>query len=130
VQSKSNNVQLQAPGIYVLATGSMTFEFVLPTSHLQVSNMTIAEPSTLQQMVPTGGSGGPTDVNHMRVFLYNWQAKSWDAYTMQNYSFSVDNTAPYIGPNGRVLVQFLNTDSTLGSVLLAKPSLDVQGSAS
>jgi hypothetical protein len=130
VQSKSNNVQLQAPGIYVLATGSMTFEFVLPTSHLQVSNMTIAEPSTLQQMVPTGGSGGPTDVNHMHVFLYNWQAKSWDAYTMQNYSFSVDNTAPYIGPNGRVLVQFLNTDSTLGSVLLAKPSLDVQGSAS
>jgi hypothetical protein len=130
VESKGNPVQLEAPGIYALSTGSMTFECTLPTSQPQVSSMIVNEPQSLQQFVPSSGSGGPTDVNHMQVFLYNWQANSWDAYTMQNYVFYVNNTAPYIGPNGRVLVQFLNTDSTLGSIILAKPSLSLQGTAS
>lgn len=131
VQGKGNNIQLQAPGIYTMSTGSMTFEFTLPgSSNLQVSNMTITEPSTLQQIVPTGNAGGPTDVNHLQTYLYNWQTHQWDSYTMSNYSFSVSNPAPYIGPNGRVLMQFLNTDSTLGQVLLAKPTLNILGAAS
>ncbi len=132
VQSKGNNVQLEAPGVYVVTTGSMTFEFSLPSAtRLHASSMTIEEPSTLSQMMPSvSSSSGPTDVNHMQTYLYNWQTKSWDSYPMQEFNLSVDTTAPYIGPNGRVLVQFLNTDSTVGSILLARPSLSVDGTIS
>lgn len=133
VQSKGNNVQLQSPGVYVLSsTGSMTFEFALPAaSRLNISSMTVSEPSTLSQIGPSiGSSSSGGDVNSMQIYLYNWQSGSWDSYTMQEYSFSVDNTAPYIGPNGRVLVQFLNTGSSSGSILLARPSLAINGTVS
>ncbi|HLI06463.1 MAG TPA: hypothetical protein VKV40_07840 [Ktedonobacteraceae bacterium] len=132
VQSKGNNVQLEAPGVYVLTTGSMTFEFSLPAaSRLHVDNMTIQEPSTLTQTMPSvGTSSGPTDVNHMQTYVYNWQSNSWDSYPMQEFNLSLDNIAPYIGPNGRVLVQFLNTDPSVGSILLARPSLSVDGTVS
>lgn len=133
VQSKGNNVQLQSPGVYVLSsTGSMTFEFALPAaSRLNISSMTVSEPSTLSQIGPSiGSSSSGGDVNSMQLYLYNWQSGSWDSYTMQEYSFSVDNTAPYIGPNGRVLVQFLNTNPSNGSILLARPSLAINGTVS
>ncbi len=132
VQSKGSNVQLEAPGVYVVSTGSMTFEFALPAaSRLHASSMTFSEPSTLSQIIPSGGpNSGTGDVNSMQIYLYNWQAGNWDSYTMQEYSFSVDNTAPYIGPNGRVLVQFLNTSSSTGPILLARPSLVINGTVS
>lgn len=132
VQSKGSNVQLEAPGVYVVSMGSITFEFALPAaSRLHVGSMTFSEPSTLSQIMPSGGPNSSTgDVNSMQIYLYNWQTGNWDSYTMQEYSFSVDNPAPYIGPNGRVLAQFLNASSSTGPILLARPSLVINGTVS
>ncbi|QBD81824.1 hypothetical protein EPA93_39970 [Ktedonosporobacter rubrisoli] len=133
MQGDSNNLQTQFPGIYTMTTGSMTFEFTLPNiPNLHVTGLTISEPSNLAQVVTAmgQGSGPPIDANHLHVYLYNWQTRNWDSFTLANFSFSTNNTQPYIGPGGHVLAQFANQDSSLGTMVFSKPSLQLQGTIS
>src|SRR5207248_5971156 len=88
INVQGNSVQIQPTGAYTLTTGNLTFEFTVPTK-LQVSNLTISEPSNLSQGTPTlPGAGSVVDANHLQASLYNWQAGSWDTITLNNFSFS------------------------------------------
>lgn len=125
----NNTVQQSFPGTYSITTGSMTFEFTLPTaSTLQNGSLSFSEPSNLTRGVTPYGS--VNDVNHIHAYLYNWQTNTWDAVSFNNYTLQVQNAQPYIGPGGRVLLQFANQDSTQGQTILAKPALQLQGTVS
>jgi hypothetical protein len=109
----------------------MTFEFSLPTSFkLQNSNITLTEPSDLIQGngIPIGqGISTVIDVNHMQTYLYNWQKHSWDRFTFNQFSLSINNIQPYIDASGRVLVQFANASAAQGTAVFGKPSLQLTG---
>jgi hypothetical protein len=133
VDVQGNTVQNQPAGTYSMTTGSVTFEMTIPgSSRLDVSNLTVSEPSNLTQILSSSGSPTSatiTDVNRMQASLYNWQTNTWDAIVFNGYSLSTVNPRAYIGPGGRVLLQLSNTDSTLGTVLFGNPWLDLQGTA-
>ena len=108
------------PNIYTLSTGSLTFEFALssgPRSHSRGFTITVPDaPST----------GQNTGINYFQVHLYNWYTASWDTIMLNHYTFSTANTRAYIGPDGRVLLQLANQDTTVGMLFLGKPSLSLQ----
>jgi len=126
----NNSIQQTFPGTYSLTTGSMTFEFTLPKMpRLQNSSLTFNEPANLTRGVPYGG-GPINDVNHIHVYLYNWQTGSWDSVSFNQFSLQVQDSQPYIGPGGRVLLQFANQDSSQGTTILTSPTLQLQGTVS
>ena len=130
INVQGNSVQIQPTGAYTLTTGNLTFEFTVPTK-LQVSNLTISEPSNLSQGAPTlPGSGSVVDANQLQASLYNWQTGSWDTITLNNFSFSTPEAGAYIGQGGRVLLQLGNQDSTVGTIYFGRPSLNLQGTIS
>ena len=67
------------------------------------------------------------DANRLHAYLYNWQKGSWDSIEMNNFSYSTNTITPYIGPGGRILLQFANQDSSVGTIVFGKPSLQLQG---
>ena len=132
INVQGNSVQIQPTGAYTLTTGNLTFEFTVPTK-LQVSNLTISEPSNLSQgaiTLPGSGAGSVVDANQLQASLYNWQTGSWDTITLNNFSFSTPDAGVYIGQSGRVLLQLGNQDSTVGTIYFGRPSLNLQGTIS
>jgi hypothetical protein len=132
VQSQGTNVQEQLPDIFTMTTGSVTFEFAIPSNpQLHISSATINESSNMNQiMQQTGPSSGPvSDINAAQAYLYNWQMRRWDAATINTSSITINNTHSYIGPNGRILVQFTNQDSSKGTIAFSTPTLQAQGRA-
>ena len=130
IDAQSQSAQTQSPGIYTLNAGSMTFEFALPDGlQLHNGNITLTEPSTLTQGgVPLGqGITSITDVNHMRIFLYNWQKHAWGRFTFNQFSLSINNAQSYIDSNGRILMQFVNQNASQGTAVFSKPSLQLRG---
>jgi hypothetical protein len=123
VDIQGNDVQSPAPGVYTFSTGSMTFEFDVPGTNSQINSLTLSEPSNL---VASSGLGGVTDISQ-NAHLYNWHRHSWDSISLTQQSFTTQDPSQYVGPGGRVLVQFSNSDPTLGTVVFGKPSLDVKG---
>ena len=121
INAQGNNVQYTAPSVYKLTTGSITFEFTLPgVTNPQFSSMTIAEPNI----------GQPTSTRLVHARLYNWQTGSWDAITLnQSTSFTTGYTRAYISSDGRILLQFANQNTSLGTLLFSKPSLSLRGTA-
>ncbi len=119
INVQGNNVQYTAPSVYTLTTGSITFEFTLPgVTNPQFSSMTIAEPNI----------GQPTSMRLVHARLYNWQTGSWDAITLnQNTSFTTGYTRAYISSDGRILLEFANQNTSLGTLLFSKPSLSLIG---
>lgn len=132
-QSLNNtSVQLQLPGIYSLASGSMTFEFTTPnTGNFQINKLLIKEPDNLTQLINSIGNGPaiPVDSSRIHGFLYNWQNNKWDAITFNQYQLQVNQSQAYVDPGGRVLLQFINEDPTQGTIWLGIPSLRAQGMA-
>jgi hypothetical protein len=130
VQNQSGgSVQMNFAGVYTMTTGSMTFEFTLPgIPKLKTSSITITESSNMMKSIAYGPSGGTIgDVNHIHTYLYNWRTHSWDAFTFNQYVLSINNAQDYIDTGGRILMQFANTDNTLGTTILTRPSLQLQG---
>jgi len=131
VQQKNNTtIQTQMADVYVMSTGSMTFEFGLPNiPNLHTNQISIEEPQNLTQVVSNAGGGlmPSQDASHMHGYLYNWQTHAWDGFTLNQYRYSPGNTQDYIGNGGRVLVQLDNQDTSLGNILVGTPSLDIQG---
>jgi len=126
------------PGVYCMMTGSMTFELTLPTSsQLQNSSLDFTEAQNAGQNASggmgsctsgaSGASGAANNVTHLNVTLYNWQTGAWDQKTFSNYEFKVDNAQPYIGPGGRILLQFNNQDPSLGSIIFTTPAMELKG---
>nr|MDQ2717800.1 hypothetical protein [Chloroflexota bacterium] len=84
IDAQGTNLQVPAPGLYGLSTGSMTFEFALPSMpNAQMDGITIEVPSDITQITNasnnSGNGGGVlSDGDHLQAFLYNWQTGSWD----------------------------------------------------
>ncbi|HEY4034849.1 MAG TPA: hypothetical protein VGL94_12885 [Ktedonobacteraceae bacterium] len=131
IQGANGNLQgygSSRPGVYCMATGSMTFELTLPTlSQLQNSSLDFTEPQNPVGGVGSCASGAVSDVTHLNIKLYNWQTGTWDEKTFSTYEFKVDNAQAYIGPGGRILIQFDNQDSSLGSVVFSTPAVELKG---
>ena len=107
----------------------MTFEFALPT-HLQLQhgNMTLTESSSLTQgNISLGQGTSITDINHVQVFLYNWQKQIWGRFAFNQFSLSINNAQPYIDRSGRILIQFANQNASQGTAVFGKPSLQLKG---
>ena len=143
IQVTNGNLQgysSPSPGVYCMTTGSMTFELTLPASsqppegaRLQNSSLDFTEAQNpggglgLCASGASGASGAASDVTHLHVTLYNWQTGAWDQKTFSNYEFKVDNAQPYIGPGGRILLQFDNQDPSLGSTIFTTPAVELKG---
>ena len=134
VDVQGTSLQSQYNGTYTLATGSVTFEFALPNSQtLNINSLTVTGVGNLTQNYGPpiqNGSGNIVDASHFHSYLYNWQTNTWDPFKMSGLSISTTNIAAYISPAGRVLAQFANQDSSIGTIYFAKPSLTIQGTAS
>jgi hypothetical protein len=129
-QTNNTTIQTQMADVYVMSTGSMTFEFGLPNiPNLQTNQISIEEPQNLTQVISNAGGGlmPSQDASHMHGYLYNWQTHTWDGFTLNQYRYSPGNTQAYIGNGGRVLVQLDNEDASVGNILVGTPSLDIQG---
>ena len=130
IDAQTQSALTQSPGVYTLTGGSMTFEFALPTNlQLQSGNITLTEPSSLTQGNISLGPGTTSivDVNHLRIFLYNWHKQSWDRFSFNQFSLSINNAQSYIDSNGRIVMQFVNQNALQGTAVLSKPSLQLRG---
>jgi hypothetical protein len=92
-------------------------------------NITLTEPSSLTQggMFPSQGNTQIIDVNHMRIFLYNWQKQTWERFAFNQFLLSINNAQAYIDSNGRIVMQFANTNASQGTAVFSKPSLQLRG---
>lgn len=132
VDIQGTNVQSQY-GVYTITTGSITFEFTVPGSNgLHINSLTVSQPSNQQQTYGPiqNGTGTAVDASHLHAYLYNWQTGTWDAFKLKNLNLSTTNVGAYVGPARRVLVQYANQESAIGTIYFGKPSLDLQGTAS
>jgi hypothetical protein len=86
--------------------------------------MTISEPSSANQS-PAGVIS--SDGSSLPFHIYNWHTGSWDSISLNNDTFTTKNVSAYIGPGGRVLLQIANNDTSLGTLVFSKPSLNLQG---
>ena len=137
VQTQGSNIQAQFPGIYTLSTGSMTFEFASPALHnVNTNTLTFTENTNLVSGLGNVSSNSSTNLNtpgdfsHVQVYLYNWQTNKWDQVAFNQNTLTVHNAQAYAGPDGRILMQFSNQDSTQGTTLLTRPTLQLQGQVS
>ena len=116
INAQGNEVQTTSPGVYTINTGSITFEFSLPGAvNLQVNNLTISAPAVMQN----------TGINQVPARLYNWNTNSWDAITLNNYSFTTTNIKAYTSSDGRVLLQVFNQNASQSTLYFGKPSLSL-----
>lgn len=131
--SSNTGVQVALPGIYLMTTGSATFEITIPTSwQLHITSATINESSNMNQIIQqTGMANSPvSDVSAAQAYLYNWRTHQWDTASIDNNdNIIVNNPQAYISSDGRLLVQFANQDATKGTIAFSSPTLQVQGTA-
>jgi len=134
IDVQGTNVQYEYGGAYTMTTGSMTFEYAVPPgAKQQVSGLRFSQPTNLTQInsQPNVTSTGPVvDASRLQVHLYNWETGAWDTIQVSGTTFSTSDTKAYISSDGRVLLQLSNQDSTAGTILFGKPTLDLQGNAS
>ena len=109
----SNNAQVRFPGIYTISTGSMTFEYLIPqSSNTHIKGLTIGEPPNID-ILAQAGTVSTTNTSPFR--LYNWHTNSWDTISLNQNTFTTNDVGLYMNAAGRVILQFSNTDSQLGS---------------
>ena len=122
VNATGSNPQILSPGVYDLASGSITFAFTLPEVNLaQIHSMSVAEPFF-------GGT-----VSAAQVQLYNWTTASWNTIALTGVSFSTGNTGAYISADDQVLLRVgtnlpssagaSRQNASPGNILFEKPSL-------
>ncbi len=122
VDVQSYDAEMRLSGIYAMIDGSITFEFLAPdVSAARV--LTITLPDLWAH--PFGpGSGFLT--SHIQARVYNWRAGTWETLTLhQDDTLDPLDPSAYIGPSGRVLLQIMNQDSSLGSLYFGPPSLSI-----
>ena len=124
IDAQGDQVQITSPNVYTMNTGRITFEFILPnTGDFQINSMTITDPVIAQ----SAGSAGP---GHLQIRLYNWDKNTWDSITLNNYTFTTTNTKGYTNSDGRILLQVVNQDASLGAISFGKPSLSLNNAVS
>jgi uncharacterized membrane protein YhaH (DUF805 family) len=125
IDVEGSGIQVQIPGSYAMTTGSMTFEFAVPNiASLQISGLTISVSSGANQSASGIVTSSP---NILPFHLYNWHSGSWNAISLNQGNFTTHNVSAYIGPGGRVLLQLVNKDNSLGTLVFGNPTLNLQG---
>jgi hypothetical protein len=59
--------------------------------------------------------------------LYNWRTHAWDSISFSQGTFSTGDVKSYVSAGGRVLLQMVNQDKSIGTFVFGKPLLSVQG---
>ena len=123
INVEGNNIQTQS-GIYLMTTGSMTFELPIPeTVNVKAQPLAISllpyPPSGIYQLENTVARN-IADEQHLHVSLYNWQTNRWDATTLNQYTIFVQKQL-YVGPNQRVLFKLTNHNPSQGTFVLGTP---------
>ncbi len=123
INVEGNNIQTQS-GIYLMTTGSMTFELPVPeTVNVKTQPLAISllpyPPSGIYQLENTVARN-IADEQHLHVSLYNWQTNRWDTTTLNQYTIFVQKQA-YVGPNQRVLFKLTNHNASQGTFVLGTP---------
>jgi hypothetical protein len=123
VAVQGDNVQMQ-PGLYLMNTGSVTFELALPPTidvqqHALTASLLPYPPDGIYQL---GAAGIRTvaDMQRLHLSLYNWQSRTWDSTPLRLYMFTVKQRA-YIGPGQRILFRLENQDALLGTFIFGTP---------
>ncbi len=125
IDAQGDQVQTTSPNVYTINSGSITFEFTLPDAgNLQTNKMTITEPVIAQSAGSTAG------ISQVEIRLYNWDKSSWDAITLNNYSFTIANVKSYTNLYGRILLQVVDQNASPGALLIGKPSLNLNNAVS
>jgi hypothetical protein len=123
IDEQNSDAEDTAPDTYTLSTGSVTFEFNLPgTQQENISSLTLTEPNAIGNVSLPPTTGPHSDL--IQAQLYNWQTMSWDNIVLNSWTFTTTNTAAYLGPGGRVLLQIANQDPS-GLLVFMKPSLSL-----
>jgi len=123
IDAEGNNIETPLPGVYTISTGKVTFEYNVPDiANLQINGLTITEPDNIITQV-----GRSVDAGSLPFRLYNWHSGSWDAISLDQSTFTTNNSSAYIGPAGRILLQLANKDNSLGIFVFGKPLLNLQG---
>ncbi len=123
VDEENSDAEDTIADTYTLSTGSVTFEFALPSmKQARISSFTLTVPNAVGNINPPP----PSNPELSRAQLYNWQTMSWDTIALTSWSFTTTNTGAYIGPGGRVLLQIINTYPT-GLLVFGKPYLGLKG---
>jgi hypothetical protein len=115
IDIQSYDAHLVLPGVYSMATGSLTFEFDVPIS--RSSGLSITVPQYTKQA--TRGTAS----NHLWAHLYNWLTHSWDPITFIRNVYRTTNIAAYSSPTGRVLLQISSTNKA--QVDFSTPSISL-----
>lgn len=123
IDVQGNHVQTQSD-IYLMTTGSMTFEVPLPpTLNVQRQPLTISllpYPPDGIYLLENAGARNLADIQHLHVSLYNWQTARWDSTPFNQYTLSIKKQA-YTGPNQRILFKFTNNSASEGTFVLGTP---------
>ncbi|HTI13408.1 MAG TPA: hypothetical protein VL461_02410 [Dictyobacter sp.] len=126
-QNQDSNIQEPLTGSYSILNGAMTFEYTLPTPHtMQHPTLSFSDTVSAQQ-ITNQGNATSSDINHLQVYLYNWQTDKWDTYTFTRSALTIPNASAYVNAQGRVLLHVRNQDSGAGAALFDKPEISIQG---
>lgn len=124
IDEQNSDVELSAPDTYALTAGNVTIEFALPqVQPSTIGSMTLTEPNAIFDLTTKTHPGIVGDL--IQASLFNWQTMTWDKITLSSGAFTTQDTAAYIGPGGRVLLQVADEDPS-GLLLFAKPSVSVR----
>jgi len=120
---QGDNVQMQ-PGLYLMNTGSVTFDLALPPG-IDVQQHAVT--ASLMPYPPDGiyllGAAGirtVADIQRLHLSLYNWQTHTWDNTPLRLYTFTVQQRA-YIGPGQHILFKVENQNALLGTFIFGTP---------
>lgn len=127
VDIEAQGIRLLSPASYALAGGQVTFEYSVPTSeHFHVQKITFSEPA--DSSIPSNLGPGSPFSSTAHISLYNWQRSSWDAIKLtQSTSYTTQNAKAYLGPDRRILMQYVNQASGFNEIAFTKPSLTLTG---
>lgn len=94
IEASGNNIKTVLSDIYTLTSGSLSFEFTLPTiANAQIKGIAITIPGA------SNGMGGT------QARLYNWQSGKWDLFILARDRLTSSNMESYVGSGGRILLQ-------------------------
>ncbi len=137
VQGNAGNTEPQtlSPGVYMLVSGSVTFELTLPNNAKTQSGSLniVAGDAQLKNAQSVPGNQPTTDVSHAHTSIYNWHTNSWEnkSFSANSFSLKLDDAQPYIGPGGRILVRVAHADTDTSAaretILFTDPQAEFNG---
>ncbi len=116
IDAQNSTAQLIQPGVYRVSGTSLLFAFNLP-------NTALTRSISLKMPTPASATSGNSSNAIMLTSLYNQQIGTWDRFSLSQNTLTVPDTTPYIGSDGRLLLQVTNPDNAPAPLVFGRPSL-------